>query len=383
MTEALPSNGSLPRPAWLNPITPSGRAVLGALLKAGNLSQADLPRILDIVQPSAARLVGAFKAEGLILASSRQATGRGNPSLSLCLNPDAAFSIGIGLVGDAIQFAILDIAGNVRAADRVSMPDMARGKVVKVLGTLMRKSVASSGIDAGRIIGAGVGFSGFFVGSPERFNPPKPLSDWADVDVAAVVGTALGLSAVADNDGTTAAIAEALLGVGRRSGNFALFHLTNGFGGGLIVDGKPLRGALGNAADFGGAWWLLDQGYPSLGRLLELVRARGTAFETVEDMIRLLKADTPGVQTWIEEAERPFALLGSLIGHIMAPEYIVLGGRLPSWLATKLAARLQLPRTPARNGRSFPLPEVVASEVNGDTAAIGAAAMVMQQTFFD
>ena len=216
MTEALPSNGSLPRPAWLNPITPSGRAVLGALLKAGNLSQADLPRILDIVQPSAARLVGAFKAEGLILASSRQATGRGNPSLSLCLNPDAAFSIGIGLVGDAIQFAILDIAGNVRAADRVSMPDMARGKVVKVLGTLMRKSVASSGIDAGRIIGAGVGFSGFFVGSPERFNPPKPLSDWADVDVAAVVGTALGLPAVADNDGTTAAIAEALLGVGRR-----------------------------------------------------------------------------------------------------------------------------------------------------------------------
>ena len=100
-------------------------------------------------------------------------------------------------------------------------------------------------------------------------------------------------------------------------------------------------------------------------------------------MIRLLKADTPGVQTWIEEAERPFALLGSLIGHIMAPEYIVLGGRLPSWLATKLAARLQLPRTPTRNGRSFPLPEVVSSEVNGDTAAIEAAAMVMQQTFFD
>jgi predicted NBD/HSP70 family sugar kinase len=383
MNSAVPPVGIMPLPAFVRPITPAGRAILGALLRSGSLSQAELPARIEIAQPSAARLVGILRGDGLIALSSRKATGRGNPSVSLTLDPDGAYAFGIGLVGDAVLLVLLDLAGRVRASRHVAMPDMGRAKVIKVLRRLVADVLAATGIDEARVIGAGVGFSGFLVGNPARFNPPAPLADWADVDVAAALADPLGMPVVCDNDGTTAAIAEAMLGVGRRSANFAYFHLTNGFGGGLIVGGRPLRGAGGNAADFGGALWLLDQGYPDLERLRALTQEAGSAFGTVEEMIRHIDLDTPGVSQWMAETDRPFGMLASLLGHIVAPEHVVIGGRLPPHLAEALAARLRLPQTPSRNAQPFPLPSIVASEVKGDAIPIGAAAMALQSVFFD
>lgn len=383
MNSGLPPVGHMPQPSWTKAVTPAGRAILSAVLRAGSLAQAELPGLIGIAQPSAARLVGVLRGDGLLELSSRKATGRGNPSVSLSLNPDAAYAFGIGLVGDAVLLVLLDLAGRVRAARHVAMPSMARTKVIATLKRLIVDIMRTTRIDAARVVGAGVGFSGFFVGTPPQFNPPASLADWANTDVAAALSEPLGMPVVCDNDGTTAAIAEALLGVGRRSSNFAYFHLTNGFGGGLIANGRPLRGMSGNAADFGGAWWLLDQGYPDLERLRALTGEAGEAFETVEEMIRHVLPTTPGVTRWLEEAERPFGLLASLLGHIVAPEHVVIGGRLPRGLGEALAARLSLPRTPTRNERPFPLPSIVASEVDGDATAIGAAAMALQSVFFD
>jgi predicted NBD/HSP70 family sugar kinase len=66
---------------------------------------------------------------------------------------------------------------------------------------------------------------------------------------------------------------------------------------------------------------------------------------------------------------------------MVAPEKVVIGGRLPSWLAQHLAESVVLPSTPPRNGMPFPLPQVVARQVEGDSVAIGAAIMPLQALF--
>jgi predicted NBD/HSP70 family sugar kinase len=179
-----------------------------------------------------------------------------------------------------------------------------------------------------------------------------------------------------------AAFAESLLGVGRTCSNFAYLHLNNGFGGGLVFDGRVIRGANGNAGDFGGAWWLLNKGYPGLNRLRFHVSKYGTKFETIEEMSHALNPETPGVEEWILEAHPPFAMVCFLLGHMVAPEKIVIGGLLPGWLAKHLAERIVLPTSPPRNVMPFPLPKIVAREVEGDAVAIGAAAMPLHQLFF-
>lgn len=374
--------GELRPLAWVRPVSAGGRAMLDLLLKGGGVSQAELTARLDLSQPTVARLVGTFSSDGLVLLSERVAERRGNPSVHVALNPDYAYALGIGLVGDAVSVTLLDFTGQVRATRTAAMRSMSRAAVLKKLPTLRREVIEAAEVDADRIVGAGVGFSGFFVHDPPRFNPPEPLHDWAQADVAATIADALNLSVVCENDGTTAAIAESLLGIGRTCPTFAYCHFANGFGGGLISDGKAVRGALGNAGDFGGVLWLLDEGNPTLELLRDLVAKAGKEYPTVEDMIRKIGPDTPGVPAWIGKAKKPIGKLAFLLGHIFAPAKVVIGGRLPRPIAARLASELRLPQTPVRNDLPFPLPAIVASAVDGDSVSIGAAAMPLQQLFF-
>ena len=384
MTEAVTAAplGTLPQPAWIKPVSGGGRALLDLMLRNGGAVQAELPGQLGLSQPSAARLVGAFTQDGMIRIVPRPATGRGNPSVGLKLEPDFAYGLGVGIFGDALSMALVDFTGCVRAEERVPMPDTSRGAVLERLAEMKKTLIKQAGIDPARIVGAGIGFSGFFVDSPLRFNPPAALSDWVDADVPALLTPVLELPILCDNDATCGAIAESLLGVGRDCANFAYCHLTNGFGGGIIADGRVVRGALGNAGDFGGVWWLLDQGYPNLDLLWRNVVEAGARFASMEEMLHLLQPGTPGIEDWLTACERPFASLAFLLGHMLAPEKIVIGGRLPGWLARLIAERITLPQSPARHSQPFILPKMVARQVEGDAVAIGAAVMPLQSLFF-
>lgn len=379
--------GSVALPLWHRPVAAGGRALLDLLLRTGPAVQGTLPQRLGLSQPSIARLVSGFVAEGLVTSTSRTATGRGNPSVLLSLAPDHAYGVGVGITGDALSIALVDITGQVRAGWREPMMDRSRAMVLGQLVAMYARLLDDTAVDRDRIVGAGVGFSGFVVGDPPRFNPPAVLADWVDADLVATLSPVLGSNLLCDNDATCAAIAEGLLGVGRNTATFAYAHLTNGFGGALIVDGRPMRGARGNAGDFGAVWWLLGRdrpggGYPSLDRLQKLVADHGTAFTTVEEMLAAIHPGTPGIGAWLAEAHEPFATLAFLLGHIVACEKLVIGGRVPAWLAASLVERIRLPVSPTRHDRPFPLPTVVVSELKGDPTAIGAALMPLQALFF-
>jgi predicted NBD/HSP70 family sugar kinase len=380
--QSFKNGGVLNPPEWLRSVSNGGRSILDTLLKRGGASQASLSNLLELSQPSVARLVGGFHNDGLVRLSERPPVGRGNPSVQVTLNPDHAYSMGFGIVGDAISVALIDLSGAVRASGAVAMPSMRRDLVKSQAVALKHQAIKAAKIDPKRIVGAGVGFSGFFVGDPPRFNPPVQLEDWGEVDVAAELSEPLDMAVLCENDGTASAVAESLLGVGRECSNFAYCHLTNGFGGGIIVNGKPLRGALGNAGDFGGILWMLDEGYPSLENLREYVLRAGGTDTGVEDMVRRIDADSPGVSEWIEAAKVPIGKLAFLLGHILAPERVVIGGRLPMSVARELAKAIVIPSTPIRNNAPFPLPRIVPSQVEGDASALGAAAMPLQELFF-
>ena len=61
----------------------------------------------------------------------------------------------------------------------------------------------------------------------------------------------VGVPVVVDNDGNTAALAEARLGAARRARHALLLTLGTGVGGGLVLDGSLYRGAGGVAGELG------------------------------------------------------------------------------------------------------------------------------------
>jgi len=382
MVSPAPPSPALPVTPALHRVSEGGRRVLDLILKSGGESQATITRTLDLAQSSVSRLLQSFQQDGMILTARRHSDRPGQPSAHVTLNPDFAFALGVSIMGDVLAMTLMDFAGGVRAERRAAMASMSEAAVTERLGDFKASILAETKIDPQRVIGAGVGISAFFVGEPRKMNPPAYLDDWALRDIEPILERALGLPVMVDNDGNAAAIGESLFGVGRQYSNFAYLHLTNGFGGGIIADGRPIRGRYGNAGEFGGVWTLFSKAYPNLDLLRTCLEREGASFETVEEMVQKIDSNWPGVEAWLQEAAPPFSFLSTILARCFDPDAIVIGGRLPRSVASALATRIQIPAATLRRDAPAPLPSIVVAETTGDAVAVGAAAMRLKAAFF-
>ncbi|MEE3627496.1 ROK family transcriptional regulator [Nitrospirillum sp. BR 11752] len=373
---------ALPVVSVARPVSDGGRRLLDLVFKSGGLSQAELTRSLDLSQPTVTRLLQGFHQDGLVRLSARQADRPGHPSVHVSLNPDFAYALGVSMLGDALSMTLMDFAGTVRGQRRAAMPTMARPVVLEKLRAFMRELTDEAGIDPRRLVGMGVGISGFYVGQGKLFNPPVYLDDWALVEIEPILEEALRLPVRVDNDGTVAAIGENLFGVGRRCRNFAYLHLTNGFGGGIIADGKPFRGQHGNAGEFGGVWTLAGVTYTNLDLLQTCLKEHGHTFATVEDMVQTIDISWPGVSQWLDHAKHSFGVLCGLLAYSIDPGMVVIGGRLPPSIAQALVDQIVVPQQNHRRDRPPPSPKVVVAEAPGDPVALGAAVTPLRNAFF-
>lgn len=368
-------------PAFAAP-NDSERRLMGLILRSGPMSQADVTRAMDLTQPTVSRIVAGLLAKGMIEAGARPPAGRGQPSALLSLKADYAYVLGVSLVGGALALDLVDFSGALIWRGEATFEAMTHAAVSRHLATFKAKALAETGVRPERLFAAGVGVSGFFVGEGGLMNTPALLDDWALTDIAPILADALDLPVLVDNDGNTAAVGEALRGAGLRYANLAYFQITNGFGGGLVIDGRPYRGAHGNAGEFAVLWQALGLNHPNLERLRTLLVEHGARRDSLADMLEALDLDHPGVEAWLQEAQRAYSLAAAAAAAVVDCEAIVLGGEIPSALAERLASRMAIAGT-QRRGRPKPLPDILPSEAPGDAVSLGGALMALQTGFFD
>jgi glucokinase len=162
----------------------------------------------------------------------------------------------------------------------------------------------------------------------------------ADLDVREWFEERFGLPVALDNDANAAAIAEWKIGAGRGARDMVLLTLGTGIGGGLILDGRPYRGASGAGAELG--HMVLQYGGPDCqgactgtGHFEALVsgRAADAAAERIlgngsrgEDLVAAArKGDQECGEALAELGRRLGAGISSLI-NIFEPELVVIGG---------------------------------------------------------
>ena len=190
-----------------------------------------------------------------------------------------------------------------------------------------------------------------------------------------------------DNDANAAAIAEWQVGAGRGADHMIMLTLGTGVGGGLILDGKPFRGAVGAAAELGHIVVEFD-GRPCQG----FCRGRGhietyaTGVAATRDAAeafggdadsRVLIARAEGQDPAALEvldgiARRLGATMGSLV-NIFNPELIVIGGGWGKAAGNYLLRTAQetMMREALSPGRE--LVRVVPAELGSDAGLVGAA----------
>lgn len=361
--------------------TTNERVVLSLLFQRGAASRAELARATALAPHSVGRLIEPLLDRGLVMEDAPEIAGRGKPGAPLRLDPDAAFSVGVSVMTDAVTLVLIDFAGSVRLRTAAPLERADFDAGARQIEAMIADAVAQAGFDPARRLGIGCGVTGYFIGDGARLNPPASLDPWALLPLDTLLADRLGGPVWVDNDGNVAAVGEAMLGAGRTCPDFAYLYFAAGFGGGVVARGAPLRGASGNAGEFGS---VLPETWPqpNLENLRRHLAERGLAYDGLSTMLRDLDLNEPAIEEWLDLCAPSLNLIVSAVFGSLDPAMIVLGGRLPPALASRMIAKIRF-TNPARRGHHRPEPRLMASRIGSDAAAIGAGMLPMRAAFLD
>ena len=181
---------------------------------------------------------------------------------------------------------------------------------------------------------------------------PPNLPGWDRVPLTALAGERFGAPCFLENDANACALAEWRWGAGKGSRNMAFLTFGTGLGAGLILDGRLIRGANGNAGEaghvrlspFGPAGYGKEgsfEGFCSGGGIAQLAvtlgrralqRGVSPAYYAGSWDAVTAKAVAQAAQRGDETARAVFELCGEKLGEglsvlvdILNPEVIVIG----------------------------------------------------------
>lgn len=174
---------------------------------------------------------------------SRQSAGPEAKPDSLVVTPND-LTIGVDVGGTKIAAGVVDRDGQILERLRVSTPTTStaieEGIATAVTTLASRHQVAA----------AGVAVAGFVdeQRSTLRFAPNMAMKNRP---LRKLLEPKVGMPVVVENDANAAAWGEFRFGGGRGVDDMVLITVGTGLGGGIVLDGKLLRGAFGAAAELG------------------------------------------------------------------------------------------------------------------------------------
>ncbi len=170
------------------------------------------------------------------------------------LPPADDLVLGLDIGGTKLAAGV--VAGDGRVLSQLVIPSRREegpSAMIERHLALGHEAVAAAGVDWAAIRAVGIACGGPLDPEAGVILSPPNLPGWNEIPLVRIVTDALDRPTVVDNDATAAAIAEWWFGAGRSGAVRDLVYLTisTGVGGGLVLDGRPYRGAAGNAGELG------------------------------------------------------------------------------------------------------------------------------------
>jgi glucokinase len=160
--------------------------------------------------------------------------------------------LGVDVGGTTIAAGAVTAAGEVILEQRVPTRDRGPGRAVDVIGSLIDGLLGEAG-RLGRVLeGIGVGVPAPVDAVAGRVGEPVPhVPELAGRALAAELAERFRLPAFVDNDVNALALAEFMFGAGRGARSLVVLAPGTGFGGGIVLDGRLVRGMAGFGGELG------------------------------------------------------------------------------------------------------------------------------------
>ncbi len=308
----------------------------------------------------------------------------------------ARLTCGIDIGGTKVAGAVVDADGEVVAEARVVSPATDPSAMEAAVADLVAGFAAEHDIAA-----IGVGAAGY-IASDRSTVLFAPNIAWRNEPLGADLARLTGLPVVVENDANAAAWGEFRHGAGRDVDDQLMVTVGTGVGGGVVTDGRLLRGAHGVAAEIGHLCVVKD-GRPcgcgnrgcfeQYGSGTALVRSAREAVAAssllAQDLLKRAGGDpeaitgpmiTAAAKDGDQFAVEQLQQLGGWLGHgiaslvaVLDPAVIVIGGGV-SEAGDLLVDPLRSSFEHELTGRGFrPRAEIRLAELGNRAGVIGAA----------
>jgi glucokinase len=320
--------------------------VLDAIRGAGSTTRRELSEQLELSDASISRIVRGLLAAGSVEEVEGTGGEMGRTPSLLRFIPRAGSVIAVDLGGTKCHGALADLAGAVLHEDYrlTGGPARAATTVVDCIRSLR-----------GRAEAEGIPVRAVVVGIPALIDPQTGLAavgpnvGWEGFDLVGTLRAEVHEPLDVDNDANLASLGQAWRGHAIEARSYVTLSLGTGIGGGVVVDGRLVRG-LNNAA---GEIGLMLMGRRDLrrrespGRGLERVASgpavRARAMELVkkssDSVLAGMDFDTADVFAAAAAGDRVARrVIGELVDHvavavvnlaaILDPELVILDGSI-------------------------------------------------------
>lgn len=162
------------------------------------------------------------------------------------------YGIGIDIGGTKIAAGIVSNTGNVIFDKKVPTPKMGRSEILALLKSLILELEEWAERNALPLSGIGIGTAGqvnFYEG--KVISGTSNIKDWNGVNLREDIATYSTLPVYVDNDVNVLALAESTFGAAKGYEEVICLALGTGIGGGILTNGKLLRGVWGGGAELG------------------------------------------------------------------------------------------------------------------------------------
>jgi glucokinase len=243
--------------------------------------------------------------------------------------------LAVDLGGTNVRMAAVDTDGRVLHLSRRETPRGVTGERLADLFLEMASECETTTREKFAAIGIGVPANVTSSGVLHHL-PNIPTLD--GVDLRSEVSSRLAMPVVLENDATAAAIGEYWLGAARAIENWFMVTLGTGIGGGVFVNGQPLRGPDGGAGKLGhicvepdghpcgcGSHGCVEQ-YASATALVRLAHEADLDVTDSHELFDKWKARDPTAKTVFDRMGRHLGITLAGLVNTFNPERIVIGG---------------------------------------------------------
>jgi len=314
--------------------------VLRLLHESGAVPRSHLTSITGLNRSTISDLVGELVSLGLAVESEAiTGGGVGRPSLMVAPSQNVvAFSVNPDIDATTVGLVAFDgkVLQRLRYPTKLQPTAAESLQVAAKLIANLRAKLAPGTL----VAGVGIVVPGQIRVS-EGVVRYAPHLNWVEEPVAAMLTQQTGLPAWVDNDATAACTAERIFGAGIGTDNLVYIHAgSGGIGGGVVVNGRQMRGATGYAGEVGHIQISSSKqrDYSGLEGTLEALVKRDDLLElfkidnaTDEELeIEIIKNKDPKAHKALMQQISDLGRAIGVLATIFNPQSVVLGGFLGS-----------------------------------------------------